>query len=424
MDPRLEMRTATSHVPLAVLQQLFRLLPLSTTELHDAVDRALADNPVLARTAGTPCPGCGRHLRGRRCPTCAAAPVIAVEHATAEDWRAELTEAVRLEVSPELRDMVEIVIGAIDDHGFLEEDPDSDLFARAGVRSVLDAVMRIGPPGIAAAGPIDCVIRQCRSLVVSGDAPALLATIAEHHLEQVANNEFAVIARAQDVTVEAVREVVEILRHRTRPFVALGGSSLRTAAPDVFISFAAAHDDPLDVHVPDSSWYGLRLMRIPTNLEARQWSAPHRRRAEELIRQIDARASLLHRIATVIAEQQRMFLLNGGGSGTASHRTLRRADVAALLGVHPSTVGRAVNGKWLRCPDGRVLALSACFGAGTAPRELLRATMLAHPRATDKELEQVLALAGLRIARRTVAKYRLELGVRARGTKPGSPQPR
>lgn len=423
MEPRLDMKVGHGQMPLALLQQLFRLLPLSTSELHDVVDRALADNPVLARTPGTACPGCGRHLRGRRCPTCASAPVIATEQPNAEDWRAELAAAVRLEVAPEARDVVEIVIGSLDDRGFLPEATRSAELDRPGARAVLDAIVRIGPSGIAASGPIDCVIRQCRSLVASGDAPDILVRIAEDHLEQVADEEFAAIAGEIGVTASAVREAVEILRARTRPFVSLGGTTLRTPAPDVFISLSE-RDENLEVEVPDSRWYGLRLTAVPSDVEAREWSAPHRRQAGELLRQLDARASLLHRIATVIAAEQRAFLVNVGRTGTGAHRCLRRADVAVLLGVHPSTIGRAVDGKWVRCPDGRVIALSACFGAATGPRELLRTTMLTHPTATDGELQRILASAGLTVARRTVAKYRGELGVRARGTKVGSPQPR
>lgn len=423
MEPRLEATMTHGHVPLALLQQLFRLLPLSTAELHDVVDRALADNPVLARAPGTACPGCGRHLRGRRCPTCASAPVLVTEREHVRDWRSELAAAVRLEVDADVRDLVEFVMGSLDDRGFLTISPHDADFARPGVKLVLDALTRIGPPGIAATGPIDCVIRQCRSLVERGEAPDVLVAIAEQHLEQVANDELPAIASALGVSDAEVRRVVEILRERTRPFVSLGGAMSTPPAPDVFVSWTADRGD-LEVDVPDSRWYGLRLTAVPKNTEARQWSAPHRRHAEDLVRQLDARASLLHRIVTVIVAEQRSFVLNAGGAGAGAHRPLRRADVAATLGVHPSTIGRAVNGKWLRFPDGRVISLAACFGASTKARELLRIAMLHHVGATDVELQRVLASGGVVISRRTVAKYRLELGVRARGTKPGSSKPR
>jgi RNA polymerase sigma-54 factor len=177
--------------------------------------------------------------------------------------------------------------------------------------------------------------------------------------------------------------------------------------PDVLVYRAA--DGALSVEVADSRWYGLAVAATPRRLrgdaEAAAWLGDHQRAARDLIRQLDSRATVLRRVATAAVAHQVEFLQRG----PAAHRDLTRADVATTVALHPSTVSRAVAGKALRIPDGRVLELTALFGRAVPVKS--RIAELARRRLSDEGLRAALAAEGHVLARRTVAKYRTELGI-------------
>jgi RNA polymerase sigma-54 factor len=130
--------------------------------------------------------------------------------------------------------------------------------------------------------------------------------------------------------------------------------------------------------------------------------APHREAAQRLIAAVAARGHMLKRVADELAIRQRDFIVDG----THGHAPLRRTEVAAALGVHPSTVGRVVTGKVARCPDGRQVPLTGFFGSTTSTRVLVARALEKYPGANDREVAELLTGAGDPIARRTVAKYR------------------
>jgi RNA polymerase sigma-54 factor len=115
-------------------------------------------------------------------------------------------------------------------------------------------------------------------------------------------------------------------------------------------------------------------------------------------------------VAEQVVERQREFLR----LGPRFLHPLTRAEVAATLGLHESTVSRAVSGKLALLPSGRVMPLAAFFDVSLGPRETLRQAIDAEPRPlSDGELARLLASRGHPVARRTVAKYRAQLGIPA-----------
>ena len=232
--------------------------------------------------------------------------------------------------------------------------------------------------------------------------------LVRDHLAALADGDLDGPAAALDLPVTAVAELLVLVRTHLRPGVGLGPATPRTV-PDVLIYRAA--DGGLSVEVADSRWYGLAVAAAPRRLradpEAAAWLDRHERAARDLIRQLDSRATVLHRVATAAVAHQAEFLL----SGAARHRDLTRADVAATLALHPSTVSRAVAGKALRAPDGRILELTALFGRAVPVKS--RIAELAPRRLSDEGLRAALAAEGHVLARRTVAKYRAELGIAA-----------
>ncbi len=214
-------------------------------------------------------------------------------------------------------------------------------------------------------------------------------------------------ARFLHVSEAEVRGAVEVLRTSTRPYASVDtGQGHPLAFVDVVFRLVEP-EGTLDASVPDAAWLGLSVapQEVGLDRDARAWWAPHRAAAAQLIASIDARATMLSRVAMVLAERQRGFVL----SGAVEHRPLRRSDLATELGVHPSTVGRAVHDKVARCPDGRVVPLEAFFGAATSIRHRVAEVVAAHPEASDAQLAGELERRGVVLARRTVAKYRTSL---------------
>ena len=181
----------------------------------------------------------------------------------------------------------------------------------------------------------------------------------------------------------------------------------------------------LEVHLQESRLPGLRLSRFYCDMyrddpdpEVRQYLDGKIRQAQWAIQAVEQRRATLLRCAQVLVRRQEAFFQSPGGSLTS----LRLADVAAELSIHESTVSRAVREKYLQCARG-VYPLSFFFprevgaGEGQSAHEiknqllqLIREEDKSRP-CSDQKLCQLLAEAGYAVSRRTVAKYREELGV-------------
>ncbi|MDZ5663456.1 hypothetical protein SFC79_16910 [Nocardioides sp. S-58] len=404
MTPRLAARPG-----LRVLSYL-ALLPASAVELDAAVDRAVAENPLLERRFWRPCPTCGLATTGERCTVCSTARWSAEPEATS-DWRADLLRDAVTELPDTWRPVLEEVVASLDDHGLL---PDPPPVPAETLAAVVAGLRRAGPPGIAATSPIDCVRVQAAALVESGSVDPLVGEIAERWLPEVAEERFADVAESAGATERAVAAAVAVLRERTRPFVSLPGGAARSAPTDVVFT-QPDRPGPVVAHVagPDSAGIEVVTDVLADTDEARAWLAPHREAAARLVAQVAARGRMLQRVADEVALRQQGFIV----AGPEEHRPLLRRDVAAALSVHPSTVGRVVGGKLARCPDGRVVPLADFFGATPSTAVRVATARAEHPGATDQQVADLLSRDGAAISRRTVAKYR------ARAANPASPRP-
>lgn len=116
----------------------------------------------------------------------------------------------------------------------------------------------------------------------------------------------------------------------------------------------------------------------------------------------------LRRVAEALVAYQREFLLND----VQQLRPLTRAQLADTLGIHESTVSRAVASKYAQIPDGQIVALADFFDGSLKAKALIEDFISKESRPlTDSELVELLAEAGISVARRTVAKYRQALGI-------------
>jgi RNA polymerase sigma-54 factor len=395
------------------------LLELSGYELRDAIEHELAENPALVGDSpGLPTvpllAASAGPMAADGLPAAKETPVAAL----LADVAADLPSADRW--------LAEYLLADLDERGLLGRSVEtlaSEL--RVPIERmirVLAAVRRAGPPGIAAIDVRECLRLQLAVLPTRGVAvPPHLHAVLEQPWELVA--EPARCAVATGISRAAVEQALDFLRQHCRPYAFLSDGTATPAAisaPDLVVIEDA--DGELDVVAADPG-SSLRIDR--RYLDAVRGEQLPRAQAAELHAQVSrARAFIAHlqqRTGTVVTvaraavRRQAAFVRQG----PRAHTPLTRTELAAELGLSEPTVSRAVSRKSLRLPDGRVIALAALFGTSVSVREALRELLRGDPPArSDGELAALLSAAGFRIARRTVAKYRCQIGAPASSRRP------
>jgi RNA polymerase sigma-54 factor len=383
------------------------MVPLSQVDIVAQVDKALAENPMLEREDGSPCPSCGRHRVSGGCRWCRG-------HREPGETAVRPFDTLEADAGCEIRSgcrhALPVVIAHLTERGLLDTEPE-EIAALHGipaetVKEAVRAIKAVGPPGIAETSIAASLHVQARRLVTEGEASPLLEDVVRDHLDAVAADEPGAVNAPRAEVVEAFR----LVRTRLRPVALVVPAEPIPRPVDVVVHRGEAG---WEVEVPDSRWFGLRRTTVPdavsADAEAMGWLAKHERAADELVRQLDARANVLRRVCEAAVARQAGYFERG----PAGHVPLARTDLAAELGLHASTVSRAVAGKVVRCPDGRIIKLADLFGAAVAVKS--RLAELATQRLSDTQLREALAKQGFEVARRTVAKYRAELGIPARG---------
>jgi RNA polymerase sigma-54 factor len=408
--PGLQMAQEVAHrqllSPLTV--QVLASLALSQAQMDALVAARIAANPLLVAGPPRRCRWCARALRLGRCPQCSGRAALTTEPIAAVNEREELRLQARLLVRSTLAPVVDSVVAYLDERGLLRSPASSGAETRWTVdqwAEAVRAVRAVGPPGVAAPDVQACLLAQARWHAAHG-GPAFLVPIVEGHLAEVATGEHATIAATLTASIPAVDAAVLFIRARLRPSaLATPADAARLAAPpDVIVR---RRGEELEVIVLGAGDLGLgvdsELGALGLTGTSGAWLADRVAGARAVLDIVDRRAGVLRRVAGVAVHAQRDFVRHG----PAVHRPLSRATVATALGLHPSTVSRAVQGAVVAMPDGRVLPLAAFFGPAVAVVDCL-ARMLASkdPPRSDADAAVRLGLAGHVVARRTVTKYR------------------
>ncbi len=340
-----------------------------------------------------------------------------------------LEQLAMLDLAPQVALAARAIIGSLDEDGFFVGD-EAEIAAIADVPvdlvpQALAAVQQLDPPGVGARTVTEALRIQAE--VVGVDTPLVLGMI-DAHLDDVAASRFKRIASALGTDEQSVREAVESLRMlNPRPAGAFSpGSAPAYVVPDVTLR---RFDDEWLVMPNSEAVPGLRvnaryrsMLRSGSSAddETRRYLKDKIRQAESFMRNVDRRRDTVSRIAEIILEVQRDFFEDGKGD----LRPLRLEDVAVELGVHLSTVSRGVTGKYMATPYG-LFELKHFFSGGyrtstgmdvasTTVRKRLRELVEAEDPArplSDQRLAEALGEQGVSVARRTVAKYREELGI-------------
>ncbi len=400
------------------------LLAVPSLELEHAVERELADNPALERVDCPSCPLCGRPLLGEHCPGCrplraerrpsSGVPIEAV--AATPDPAATLLRDVAPVVRGADRPIVEYLVASLDERGFLattvEEVAGALAVAPDRAAGVLRLLQEAAPAGVGARDLRECLLLQLDRLA-EDPRRELARRLVDAYLPSLAGGLYAELARRLGVDRADILGARDFIRSRLTPHPWAGAAAAAPPlVPDVCVRESAGELvvellEPARLRLVVSPAYeraaGASLTRDERAAVRRQVRA-----ARAFLDRLEQRWSTMRAVAEQAVERQQRFVR----SGPRHLVPLTRAEVARSLGVHESTVSRAVAGRNVELPSGTIVPLARFFRPSAAPCDAL-AELLAGERRpkSDAQLADELASLGFVLARRTVAKYRERLGV-------------
>jgi RNA polymerase sigma-54 factor len=311
-------------------------------------------------------------------------------------------------------------------------------FSRDALREAIDLVKQMDPSGVGARDLRECLLAQLQNLkrvprkngngTLQAEIEALddATTIVDLHLHAVQTKNFKDIAKVMGRPLEAVMQAMDFIRTLDpRPGLRYNKAETRLIEPDV--AFIKQGDEYLvlmnDEEVPQlrlNSSYRRLLSREVAEKDVRNYVKERYKSAIQLIKNIEQRKQTILRVCYSILERQRDFL----DRGIDQLKPMMIKEVAEEIGVHPSTVSRAVANKYAHTPQG-VFELRYFFsesvngpeGSSTSllilkrrVKKLIEDEDPARP-LTDEQITRILQSQGIQVTRRTVAKYREDMRI-------------
>ena len=327
----------------------------------------------------------------------------------------------------DVHDLTQILIGYIDDDGFLSQNIE-DLALENGIpfqplKKALNTLQSFHPPGIGAQDLRECLLIQLNRL---GKEHSLEHRIVDKYLDELARKRYPQISKKLGVTIDKITEAAEsIAKLDPKPGSELSEGNNHFISPDVTVIKDA---DEYLISINDETIPRLRISNTYKDIisggnattDTKEYIRDKIHAGKFLIRCIEQRQETIRKISEEIVKRQRDFL----DHGVAHLHPMNMAQVAEVVGVHETTVSRAIAGKYISTPRG-VFEMKYFFKPGyeTSDGESLSNTSVKQavsdlvknedhtkPYSDDKIVKK-LHEQGIKLARRTVAKYRDELGI-------------
>lgn len=333
-------------------------------------------------------------------------------------------------VSPDDALIAEQLVGNLNDRGYLEIDTReiAELLEvpLERVEYVLSQLQTLEPLGIGARDLRECLLIQLRTLNEQTETQELAVLLIERYLNRLGKSQFQEIARELKVSEQDVRQAVQYIRGTLNPYPAhsysadISSSRMGTAyvRPDVIIRKG---ENGYELELIEEKRYTFRVGQgyntqplhvssDQTGAEMQRYVHHHADRARFFIDCIHRRWRTLKRVAELIVDYQHEFL----EKGIRYLRPLTRVEVATRLNLDEGTVSRATANKYALLPNGRLIPISDFFDGSLGVKDILRELIASegtHHRLSDDELARIMSARGIPMARRTVTKYREEMGI-------------
>ena len=340
------------------------------------------------------------------------------------------------EMLPRILALGELIIRNLDDNGYVrvpleelatEAEPPA---TPAEMEEAVAGIQRVGPPGVGARTIEECLLLQLQANPDRGPMPedSIEVRIIRRHLRDLSANRYPQIAKALGATIEEVKEAVEEIRRlNPKPGTAISPRRTPPIVPDVRIEWddeagqyrvTAERGGSPELYI--SRAYRKLVKQRDLDEKTRQFVANNIRSARWLMDAIEQRRDTLRRVVESIIKFQRPFF----DDGPEHVRPLKMQEVADDVHLHVGTISRTVADKYADTPRG-IFALRDFFMGGTQTaggqevswdrvRVRLKALIGAEDKSgpfSDEQLVEMLKAEGIDLARRTVAKYREELGI-------------
>ena len=331
------------------------------------------------------------------------------------------------DIDAKKRKAAELLIGNIDDIGFLSA-PLDEIGSLSGspiedLQEALEQVQSFHPVGVGARDLRDCLLIQLRRL---GKAQSLEYQIVDQYLDDLGRKRYPDIARRLGVTVDQIQKAANFIATLDpKPGQIFSPEPNSYVLPDVVVEkvgdeYVVSLTGDQIPHLRISKTYRDLMTQGRNGGEVRDYIREKIRSGKFLIKSIHQRQQTILNIAIEIVKRQSDFL----DHGTAFLKPMTMVQIADAVGVHETTVSRAISGKYIATPQG-VVEMKFFFTPGyqtndgvalsnTSVKEtiadLVRNEDTRMP-LSDKEIVEILSERGIPIARRTVAKYRAELNI-------------
>jgi RNA polymerase sigma-54 factor len=334
------------------------------------------------------------------------------------------------DLAPDLRAMAERIIYNLDVNGYLQGRIEDSLGPEASKEDIelahkaLAIVQRLDPPGVGARDQRECLLLQLTPGMPLYDE---LKTLISSHLEDLAHNRLPVVSKKTGLSIDLIQEgMVELRKLKLHPGAEFNNAAVPPVKPDVFVELVESGRYQVrleDGHTPNlfiSPHYRKLFASGELDGETREYIKRKINSAQWLIDSIQQRRNTLMKVSQAIVDYQSAFL----SRGPEAIEPLKMQQIADQVGVHVTTVSRAVDDKWIQTPRG-IFPLKRFFCGGTVSadgeevawdtirlklQELIDNEDKQHPK-SDDQLVKDFAAAGVTVARRTVTKYRKAMNI-------------
>ncbi len=456
---KIETRIQTS----AHLAQTMTMLGMSSEEIREKVESELSKNPFLELVEERICPTCKRKLpENGKCPICSQPQLeqskeniifispkdefsninysSAVEPYHDEpDYDSAQTEDlatyVLKQIGPDLEEDQKLVaaylLNSLDEDGFIT----TDIFEVAqyyhvlpsSVEEVIDLIQHADPLGVGSRNLQEALLVQLKHIADSVNVPKGTETLIRDSFDDLKHGKYREIAKRHSLTVRQVQAIEKFIGDNLNPFPARAhwGDTLAGKAnqdytsvyhePDILIYYL--NEDPknqlvVEIVMPISGYlrvnqfYKKELKNAPED-RMEEWKNDLDK-ANLLVKSLYQRNNTISDMMSILIARQEAYIRNG----EEYIQPLTRAQIASEMGVHESTISRAVSNKTVMLPNRKVVSLSSFFDRSLNVRTVLKELIQNETKPlSDAKLVTLLNERGFNVARRTVAKYRLMEGI-------------